>query len=107
MRSLKAIEHDVLSRRLDRIRRVVLPVALLTLILAPLTRAADWPTYQGDLSHSGFAAGESIINPQTASSLALQWSDAAAGAISVQPAVANGRIYWGSWDGNEHATALD
>jgi outer membrane protein assembly factor BamB len=35
------------------------------------------------------------------------WSISEGSIISTQSTVANGLIYWGSWDGIEHATKLD
>jgi polyvinyl alcohol dehydrogenase (cytochrome) len=88
---------------------------MLVLLLAafggsiPTTRAAsgDWPTYVFDNGRSGFNSAETIINPNTASNLKLHWSYHGGGAISSQPVEANGMIYWGSWDGLEHATNLN
>jgi polyvinyl alcohol dehydrogenase (cytochrome) len=37
----------------------------------------------------------------------MHWSYKAGSFISTQPVEANGLIYWGSWDGYEHATQLD
>jgi outer membrane protein assembly factor BamB len=68
--------------------------------------ASDWPMYQGDLARSGFNAAETTITPANASQLKLHWKQTAAGSISSQVATANGLLYWGSWDGIEHATNL-
>jgi|GEM_PF-493741 polyvinyl alcohol dehydrogenase (cytochrome) len=75
----------------------------------PVVRAAagDWTMYMGDLSHSGYNEAETIINPSSASSLQLQWTQTSGGNITAQPIVANGLIYWGSWDGYERATSLN
>lgn len=89
-------------------------VGLITLLFATLGSTAstvqaasgDWPTYQANNGRSGFNSAETIINPTTAPHLKLHWTATAAGAISTQPVEANGMIYWGSWDGNEHATTL-
>src|SRR5215813_3402306 len=98
---------ELSRRRLARIRRLTVSVGLLALLAAPMVKAADWPMYLGDLTHSGFAAGESTINAQTAPSLGLKWSVSAPGVVSAQPTVAGGRVYWGSWDGYERATGID
>ncbi len=67
----------------------------------------DWPTFlQGD-GRSGYNGAETRITPRTASSLAAYWSYHASGGITAQPVVSKGVIYWGSWDGYEHATTLD
>lgn len=66
----------------------------------------DWPMYQGNLGRSGFNAAETTITPSNASQLKLHWKHTARGSISSQVAVANGMLYWGSWDGIEHASDL-
>lgn len=68
---------------------------------------ADWSTYQSENGHSGFNGAESMINSSTAPHLKLHWTQTAAGSISTQPVEANGLVYWGSWDGYEHATNLN
>jgi outer membrane protein assembly factor BamB len=67
----------------------------------------DWTTYLNDPSHTGYNGFETAINPSTAGSLKQLWSISEGSTISTQPVVANGLIYWGSWDGIEHATHLD
>jgi outer membrane protein assembly factor BamB len=69
--------------------------------------ASDWSKYLHDLSSSGFT-GENLITPSNASALTLAsgWPARGGGTISTQPVVANNLVYWGSWDGYEHATPL-
>ena len=67
----------------------------------------DWTTYLYTLGHSGFNGAETAINPNTAGSLKQLWSISEGSTISTQPVVTNGLIYWGSWDGIEHAIRLD
>src|SRR6516225_3652708 len=67
----------------------------------------DWTMYGYDLGQSNFNSAETIINPSSAGGLNLLWSVNAGSIISTQPVVANGKIYWGSWDGLEHATNLN
>jgi outer membrane protein assembly factor BamB len=87
--------------------------ALLSIHLGAWADAAGYsPTYLGDNGRSDFNGAESIINPTSAANLKLHWSYQAGGYISTnyisdQPVEANGKIYWGSWDGNEHATDLN
>src|SRR5713101_1912204 len=64
----------------------------------------DWTMYLHDLGGSGFNSTETILNPSSASHLKLLWTINEGSTISTQPVVANGNIYWGSWDGLEHAT---
>jgi outer membrane protein assembly factor BamB len=71
--------------------------------------AGDWPTYLENAQRSGFNSAETIININSAPNLKMHWKYQAGGYISVnyisvQPIEAHGMIYWGSWDGNEHAT---
>jgi glucose dehydrogenase len=67
----------------------------------------DWTTYAYDIGHSGYNTSETILNASTASKLKLQWSMSEGSTVSTQAAVANGLVYWGSWDGIEHATKAD
>jgi len=68
--------------------------------------AGDWPTFLGNAGHTSFNAAETVINPTTAPNLKLLWTHQASGSISTQPIVANGMLYWGSYDGLEHASSL-
>ncbi len=67
----------------------------------------DWSAYLMDDGHSGFNKAETAINPTTAARLKLHWMYHANSFISTQPVEAYGMIYWGSWDGLEHATDLN
>jgi len=69
--------------------------------------ADNWPMYLYDIGHSGFNRAENIITPSSAGSLGLQWSIHEGSTISTQAVVANGIVYWGSWDGLEHATYMN
>ncbi len=98
-------------RQNTRINMLIGLLLLLTVIFAPtvlIAQAAtgDWPTYLSDASHDGYNSAETAINPSTASNLKLQWTHTARGGISTQPVEADGNVYWGSWDGYEHATSL-
>ena len=66
----------------------------------------DWPTFLGNDGHTNFNSAETIINPATAPNLKLRWSHKISSHISTQPIVANGLLYWGSYDGFEHASNL-
>ncbi len=68
--------------------------------------SGDWPTLLGNLERTGYNSSETAINPTTASNLKLQWTFPTNGNISSEPVVADGQVYWGSWDGNEYATDL-
>ncbi|HLJ32227.1 MAG TPA: PQQ-binding-like beta-propeller repeat protein, partial [Ktedonobacteraceae bacterium] len=80
----------------------VSPTAIASL---PITYDTDdWPTFLLGDGRSGYNSAETHITAQTASGLASYWSYHANGGITAQPVVAKGVIYWGSWDGYEHAT---
>ena len=64
-------------------------------------------TFLENNGRTSFNAGETIINPNTAPKLKLHWKYKAGGAIVTQPVEAKGMLYWGSWDGVEHATNLN
>jgi outer membrane protein assembly factor BamB len=66
--------------------------------------ASDWPTYLDGLARTGFSAAETVITPSSAPSLRLRWQAKAPGAVSAEPVVVGGVVYWGSWDGRERAT---
>jgi outer membrane protein assembly factor BamB len=70
------------------------------------TSASDWATFMESTARTGYNKAESIINPKSAPNLKLHWQDMATSAISAQPIEANGMVYWGSWDGLEHASRL-
>jgi outer membrane protein assembly factor BamB len=67
----------------------------------------DWPMYLADIGRSGYNSTETVINRTTVPNLTLHWQYRSGGNISTQPVVVNGMIYWGSWDGYEHATDLN
>jgi outer membrane protein assembly factor BamB len=71
--------------------------------LAGVTLADDWPQYGHDANHSGANGGVSSLSVATAPSLSLRWSFPTGGVIADSPAVANGTVYFGSWDGNLYA----
>jgi polyvinyl alcohol dehydrogenase (cytochrome) len=63
-------------------------------------------TYLGDSGRTAFYPRETWLSPTSASRLVLNWTAEAGGSTSSQPVVANDLVYWGSWDGYEHATRL-
>ncbi|MFL5592589.1 MAG: PQQ-binding-like beta-propeller repeat protein [Ktedonobacteraceae bacterium] len=67
----------------------------------------DWPTYMFNTGRSGYNKGETIINRNSAPNLKVRWTASAGGTIFSQPVTANGVVYWGSYDGYEHATNLN
>lgn len=68
------------------------------------TSSTAWATYQHDNAHTGFQPSDPAINASSVGTLAPKWIFRANDSISSQAIAANGLIYWGSWDGLEHAT---
>src|SRR5713226_4393897 len=68
---------------------------------------SDWAMYGYGQARSNFNTAETIINQSSAPGLKQLWSITEGSIISTQPTVANGKIFWGSWDGIEHATNLN
>ncbi len=74
-----------------------------------LATSNDTPTYLGDNARDGFNSNETLLNAQTAPTLQKLWqypTIQGIGPISVEPTLVNGTLYWGSWNGYEHATDL-
>jgi len=79
--------------------RVLVAGLAVALLLAPSVAAAeDWPMYGRDLQHS-FTNSASLINPSNAMLLTPSWDFATGDVVSASPAVVNGVVYVGSWDG--------
>jgi hypothetical protein len=71
------------------------------------TSSSGWTTYLQGNNRTGFATGESGFNPTSVKKLHLAWQTSDAGpdhGVFSQPVVSNGLVYWGSFDGYEHAT---
>lgn len=109
---VKVTDRVKTMRRIDWIRitgLVGVVVLLVTIALnVPRTPAhaapSDWSMFQNGLERTGYNGNETTINPSTAPNLKVHWSNQAPGSVSSQPVVVNNTIYWGSWDGLEHAT---
>ncbi len=69
-------------------------------------QVGDWSSYLGGPRHSGYNRSETIINPSTVQNLTQHWSRMIQAKISTQPIVVKNMVYWGSWDGVEHASSL-
>jgi hypothetical protein len=65
-----------------------------------------WSTFLGSNARTGYNAAETIINPTTAPNLKLHWTASTVGQAKAtdEVIVANGMLYWGSWDGLLHAS---
>ena len=94
---------------------VMLLLVLIFLLARPITgvtsvlaaTSGSWSTYQNERNHSGFNGNETIITPSSVSNLHEHWHFTTGGPISTQPIEVNGKVFYGSWDGNEYATDLN
>lgn len=68
--------------------------------------ATNWTTFLGSNAHTGYDAAETTINTTTAPNLKVHWTflTPAKARITAEVIVANGMLYWGSWDGVLHAS---
>lgn len=71
------------------------------------TSPGDWSTYMFNTGRSGYNKAETIINRTSAPNLKVHWTARAGGIIYSQPVTSGGIIYWGSFDGYEHATNVN
>lgn len=74
---------------------------------APAGTGGDWPTYMHNAGRNSYNKAETIINRTSAPNLKQHWVYQEGTTIFSQPVIANGLIYWGSFDGYEHATDLN
>ena len=58
----------------------------------------------GGVQRTGFNPGETTLTPQRVSPLKERWVVPGKATISAGATLAAGRLYWGSWDGYEHAS---
>jgi outer membrane protein assembly factor BamB len=68
--------------------------------------SGDWSVFLGNDARTGYNSDESSINATTAANLKVNWTFPTKGRINAQAVVADGQVYFGSWDGNEYATDL-
>ncbi len=66
----------------------------------------NWSTYLNGIDHRGYNSAETILTSANFGSIQEKWEAHGGLAISDQPVEDNGVLYWGSWDGNMHATNL-
>jgi outer membrane protein assembly factor BamB len=92
-----------IAGRLLALAAVVVVVAGLPLSGAGAQNSGDWPTYLNNVARTGFNSAETLITPSTAPNLANLWTDTAGGAVYAEPVQVDGVVYYGSWDGYEHA----
>jgi polyvinyl alcohol dehydrogenase (cytochrome) len=89
--------------------RLLVAVGVIVGLLGlPLSEAGaqtsgNWSTYLNNGARTGYNGAEWLITPSTAPKLTRLWTDSAAGSISAEPIQEDGVLYYGSWDGYEHA----
>ncbi|XP_022850628.1 uncharacterized protein LOC111372513 [Olea europaea var. sylvestris] len=83
----------------------ILPALLLALFLFLNVdnSTAEWLNHGGDITNQRNAIGATLINPFTVRNLKLKWKFLAGFDITATPAVANGVVYFPSWNGNLYA----
>lgn len=64
--------------------------------------SADWPSYGKDLRNTRFNAAETAITRDNVATLTQKWSFPASSVTST-PAVYDGTVYFGSWNGTLYA----
>ena len=72
--------------------------------------SSNWTSYMngnnsGFNASVGFSSSHATITPANASMLTKVWTATSGGPVFAQPIVANGTVYWGSFDGYERATS--
>ena len=72
--------------------------------------SSNWTSYMngnssGFNSSVGFSTRHATITAANASMLRKEWTATSGGPVFAQPIVANGNVYWGSFDGYERATS--
>jgi outer membrane protein assembly factor BamB len=63
----------------------------------------DWAKFHFDSNNSGFNPYENVLDPSNVGSLAQRWTAKTGGAVYSSPAVANGVVYVGSYNGKVYA----
>ncbi len=94
--------------RLTRIARFVATACIVgTTVVMPrpaLAVGGSWPSYMFDRDHTGFNRQEHTITAATAPSLTVDWAVDEGSRMFAQPVTGNGLVYWGTFDGFEHAS---
>jgi outer membrane protein assembly factor BamB len=67
------------------------------------TVRSDWAQFHNGPLHKGFNQLENVLNPTTVQSIDRQWSYTTGSSVYSSPAVANGVLYIGSFDGKVYA----
>jgi glucose dehydrogenase len=67
------------------------------------SKSGEWVNFGRDKAGSHYNPEENSITPTNVSQLKVKWTFEAGDDISSEPIVANGIVYFGSWDGKEYA----
>ena len=59
----------------------------------------QWPNHGGGIANRREAKHEHKISPQTVAKLKRKWSFTTTGDVTATPAIANGVVYFPTWDG--------
>lgn len=92
------------DRRIMAILAALVLASGLAAVAPAASSAAEPPMYLFNLAHTGFNSKEKTINAGNVGTLAPKWVIPGDETISSQAIATNGLLYWGSWDGLEHAT---
>jgi outer membrane protein assembly factor BamB len=91
-------------------RLLVACTAVVTVILAGSPPSAanaqttgDWPAYLNNAGRSGFNSTETTITTSTAPTLTKLWMKNTGATVTTEPVTSGGMVYYGTWDGFEHA----
>lgn len=80
-------------------------ILALSVAVPPASAATgDWSNYLFDRNHTGFNRAETSITTANAHSLAIDWTTVEGSRMFAQPVTGNGLVYWGTFDGYEHAS---
>ena len=74
--------------------------------IAPSTSSSNWTMYNHGLAGSGYNSTETTLNVSNFPNLTKKWATTGTNGMSDQPIVVGNAVYWGSWDGNFHATTI-
>ncbi|KAK4736942.1 hypothetical protein R3W88_000639 [Solanum pinnatisectum] len=83
--------------------RKLVSFMIITFCLVIDHTSAEWLNHGGDITNRRSAPGEILISPRTINNLKLRWKFLAVFDITATPAVANGVVYFPSWNGNLYA----
>jgi outer membrane protein assembly factor BamB len=68
-----------------------------------LSTGSDWPTFLQNSQRTSAEPGETLLTTSDVGRLAQNWSFATGGSIVASPAIVQGTLYVGSWDGYEYS----